>query len=83
MSRRLTCSRYYNIIITSMTKIAIVQLNPIPGDFDKSGAKILDAFNKIPNLDSWTEDDWIVFPFGALSGYPLEDLRFNAGFVRA
>ena len=31
-----------------MTKIAIVQLNPTPGDFDKSGAKILDAFNKIP-----------------------------------
>ena len=66
-----------------MTKIAIVQLNPIPGDFDQSGAKILDAFNKIPNLDSWTEDDWIVFSFGALSGFPLDDLRFNPGFVRA
>ena len=66
-----------------MTKIAIIQLNPIPGDFDRSGAKILDAFNKIPDLDSWTEDDWIVFPFGALSGFPLEDLRFNPAFVRA
>lgn len=64
-------------------KIAIVQLNPTPGDFDRAGAKIIDAFNRIPDLESWTENDWIVFSFGSLSGYPLEDLRYNPGFIHA
>ncbi len=66
-----------------MPKIALVQLNPILGDFEGSSAKIRAAFNRIPDVENWTCDDWIVFPLGALSGFPLEELRFNNAFVHA
>lgn len=66
-----------------MTKIAVIQVNPTPGDFTRNAEKILEALNKIPSMETWTENDWIVFPMGSLSGFPLEDLRFNSGFVHA
>ena len=60
-------------------KIALVQINPVIGDFEKNCSKI----------KSWSEKaksrgcDLVIFPELAISGYPPQDLLERKSFLAA
>lgn len=66
-----------------MSRFAVVQLNSIPGDLTGNSQRVLSALNQALSQGDWGSDDWIVFSFGSLSGWPLEELQYNPGFVIA
>ncbi len=60
-------------------KIALVQTNPVIGDFAVNSGKILTACRKAAD----EECGLVVFPELALSGYPPQDLLERPAFLRA
>lgn len=62
-----------------MTKIAIVQFNPIVGDLDGNAERILAAYDEAETEGA----ELVVFPECALTGYPIEDLVLRESFMVA
>lgn len=60
-------------------KIALIQLNPVIGDFDKNCAKIVEWAGKARSRDCGLA----IFPELAISGYPPQDLLERASFLAA
>ncbi len=60
-------------------KIALLQINPIIGDFSHNSQKILDACEKAAAAGCRL----IIFPELVLSGYPPHDLLEHSAFLRA
>ncbi|AQQ70028.1 Glutamine-dependent NAD(+) synthetase [Limihaloglobus sulfuriphilus] len=58
-------------------KIALIQINPIVGDFEYNLDKISSAYSKAVELGA----ELTVFPELALSGYPPEDLLLKPHFT--
>ena len=58
-------------------KLAICQINPSLGDFEKNKIKILKYVEKSKSLNV----NIIVFPELSLSGYPPMDLIWDKGFI--
>ncbi len=58
-------------------KIALVQINPVIGDFSYNSRKILDACHEAVEKDCGL----VVFPELALSGYPPHDLLERPAFL--
>lgn len=59
-------------------KIALAQMNPIVGNFEKNYQKINSWIQKAKHQ----KVDLIIFPEMALLGYPPEDLLLKPGFIR-
>ncbi len=60
-------------------KIALVQINPVIGDFARNSGKIIDACQKAVEENC----DLAVFPELALCGYPPHDLLERPAFLTA
>ncbi|MEN8198920.1 MAG: nitrilase-related carbon-nitrogen hydrolase, partial [Thermodesulfobacteriota bacterium] len=60
-------------------KIALVQINPVIGDFSLNSGKIVDACRKAAEKDCGL----VIFPELALSGYPPHDLLERPAFLAA
>ncbi len=60
-------------------KIALAQLNPVIGDFDKNGEKICQYSQKAADAGC----DLVIFPELALSGYPPQQLLAYPAFLEA
>lgn len=58
-------------------KIALAQINPIVGAFDKNKELILNYYKKACDINA----DIVVFPELAVTGYPPQDLLLEQGFV--
>jgi NAD+ synthase (glutamine-hydrolysing) len=58
-------------------KIALAQLNPTVGDFQRNTANILDAARRAASLGA----ELVVFPELAISGYPPQDLIEDENFL--
>jgi predicted amidohydrolase len=59
--------------LTSKFKIAVAQINPALGDYDKNIKKHLEFINKAVKKKA----DLVVFPELSLTGYSLKDLNFD------
>lgn len=59
-------------------RVGIAQINPIVGDYRYNREKIVSRINEAEKKDL----DWIVFPEGALCGYPVWDLATRKRFVK-
>lgn len=63
--------------------LACVQINPIVGDLNGNAEKIQNKIKEAANIakERSLKDVLVVFPECALSGYPLEDMTLNEGFI--
>jgi predicted amidohydrolase len=61
-----------------MLKIAAIAFDPLPGDVEGNLAKIKQIIKNSQHSDI----DLLVFPEGALVGYPLGDMVNNKDFLR-
>ena len=62
-----------------LPKLAIVQMNPVVGDFEGNSLKILNAMHEAAEQGA----ELLVFGELALCGYPLGDLAYRKDFVGA
>ena len=60
-------------------RIALAQINPVVGDLDGNGARIVAAIEEAKGESA----DLVLLPELAVTGYPPEDLLLRPGFIRA
>lgn len=76
---RMVCEYSVTFCFEEYMKIALVQINPVIGDFSRNSRKILDACHEAQESGC----ELIIFPELSLSGYPPYDLLERPAYLAA